>query len=187
MNMRIAQAWYWIKKRRIAFACAVVCLVLGIIGLVDLPLATFFAIGAATSPAFASTPPSNYTPGALTAANTALDGTGTTLLIATAPAVAGGGSLVERIRCMHKGSNVATVVRVFLNNGSTPATAGNNTLIAEKTIPANTLTQTAESVPQDIVINQLLKGHATAPERLYVAIGTAVAAGAQFTAIGGDL
>lgn len=187
MKMQIPVAWYWIKQHRIAFACAAVCLALGLIGLIDLPLATLFAIGASTSPAFASVPPSNFTPGSLTAANTALDGTGTTLLIATAPAVTGGGSVVERVRCMHKGTNVATVVRVFLNNGSTPATAGNNTLIAEKTIPANTLTQTAESIPQDIVINQLLKGHATTPERLYVAIGTAVAAGVQFTAIGGDL
>lgn len=144
-------------------------------------------IGASTSPAFASTPPSNFTPGALTAANTALDGTGTTLLIATAPAVSGGGAFVERIRCMHKGTNVQTVVRVFLNNGSTPATAGNNTLIAERTMPANTVSQTTESVPQDIIINQVLKGHASTPERIYVSIGTAVSAGVQFTPIGGDL
>lgn len=142
----------------------------------------------ATSPAFASVPPSNFTPGALTAANTALDGTGTTLLIATAPLVTGGGSLVERIRCMHKGTNTsATVARVFLNNGSDPAVATNNSLIAEKTIPVNTLSQTAESVPQDIVINQVLRGHASTPQRLYVTIGTAAAAGIQFTAIGGDL
>lgn len=140
-----------------------------------------------TSPAFASVPPSNFTPGALTAANTALDGTGTTLLIATAPAVTGGGAMVERVRCMHKGTNVATVARVFLNNGSDPAVAGNNSLIAEKTIPANTVSQVAESVPQDIVLNQVLKGHASTPQRLYVSIGTAVSAGIQFTPIGGDL
>jgi hypothetical protein len=140
-----------------------------------------------TSPAFASVPPSNFTPQTVTAANTALDGTGTTALIATAPATAGGGSFVERVRVTHLGTNVATVARVFLNNGSTPGTAGNNALIAEKTIPANTLSQTAESVPQDIIINQVLKGHATTPERIYVSIGTAVAAGLKFTPIGGDL
>jgi hypothetical protein len=144
-------------------------------------------LAASTSPAFASVPPSNFTPGSLTAANTAMDGTGTTLLLATAPATASGGSLVESIRCMHLGTNVATVVRVFWNNGSTPATAGNNSLIAEKTMPANTLTQTAESLPQDIVINQTLKANATTPERIYVVIGTAVAAGIKFTAKGGDL
>ena len=141
-----------------------------------------------SSPTFASVPPSNFTPGALTAANTALDGTGTTALIATAPASAApAGSLVERIRCMHLGTNVATVIRVFLNNGSTPAVAGNNALIAERTMPANTLSQVAESAPQDIVLNQVLKGHASTPERLYVSIGTAVAAGIRFTPMGGDL
>lgn len=144
-------------------------------------------LAASTSPAFASVPPSNFTPGSLTAANTAMDGTGTTLLLATAPATASGGSLVDSIRCMHLGTNVATVVRVFLNNGSTPATAGNNSLIAEKTMPANTLTQTAESIPQDIVLNRVLKANASTPERIYVTIGTAVAAGIKFTATGGDL
>lgn len=148
-------------------------------------LGTFLA--ASTSPAFASTPPSNFTPGSLTAANTATDGTGTVLLLATAPATASGGSLVERIRCMHLGTNVATVVRVFLNNGSTPTVAGNNALIAEKTIAANTLTQTAESVAYDVILNQVLKASATVPERIYVTIGTAVAAGIKFTALGGDL
>jgi len=141
-----------------------------------------------SSPAFASVPPSTFTPQTLTAANTALDGTGTTALIATAPASAApAGSLVERIRCMHLGTNVATVIRVFLNNGSTPAVAGNNALIAERTMPANTLSQVAESAPQDIVLNQVLKGHASTPERLYVSIGTAVAAGIRFTPMGGDL
>ncbi len=141
-----------------------------------------------TSPNYGSVPPGTFTPGALTAANTALDGTGTTLLIATAPLVASpAGSFIERIRCMHKGTNVATVARVFWNNGSTPTVAGNNSLIAEKTIPLNTLSQVAESVPQDITINQVLKGHASTPERIYVSIGTAVAAGIQFTAMGGDL
>lgn len=148
-------------------------------------LGTFLA--ASTSPAFASTPPSNFTPGSLTAANTATDGTGTVLLLATAPATASGGSVVERIRCMHLGTNVASVVRVFLNNGSTPTVAGNNALIAEKTMPANTVSQTVESIAQDVFLNQVLKANASTPERIYVTIGTAVAAGIKFAAIGGDL
>lgn len=132
-----------------------------------------------TSPGFSATPNSG-TPGALTAANTALDGTGTTLLIFTAGSL---GALIDRIRCMHKGTNVATVARVFLNNGSDPSVAGNNTLIGEKTMPANTLSQVAESVSQDIVLNHPME----AGERIYVSIGTAVAAGVQFTPVGGDL
>lgn len=142
---------------------------------------------AGTSPAFAASPFSNSTPGSLTAANTALDGTGTTLLLVTAPATPSGGSLVESIRCAHLGTNVQTVIRVFYNNGSTPTVAGNNALIAEKTMPANTLSQTAESIAQDIVINQVLKANASTPERIYVSIGTAVSAGIKFTAKGGDL
>jgi len=147
-----------------------------------------FALGASTSPAFASVPPSNFTPQTLTAANTATDGTGTVALVATAPVAASpAGSLVEKIRCAHLGTNIASVVRVFLNNGSTPTVAGNNALIAERTMPANTVSQVAESVFQDIILNQVLKGHAATPERIYVTIGTAVAAGIRFTAMGGDL
>lgn len=143
-------------------------------------------LAASTSPAFASVTPSNFTPGTLTAANTATDGTGTVLLVATAPATSSGGSLVESIRCAHLGTNVATVARVFYNNGSTPTVSGNNSLIAEKAIPANTVSQTAESIFQDININQVLKASASTPERIYITIGTAVAAGVRFTAKGGD-
>lgn len=140
-----------------------------------------------STPSFASVPASNFTPQSLTTANTAFDGTGTTSLVATAPASAApAGSLVERIRIMHMGTNAtATVVRVFLNNGSSPATPANNSLIAEKTIAVNTASQTAESTAYDIPLNQVLKGNATTPERLYVSIGTA--ANLKATAIGGDL
>ena len=142
---------------------------------------------AGSSPAFAATPPSNFTPGSLSAANTTYDGTGTSLLVATAPATAAGGSIVERIRCVHMGANVVTVVRVFLNNGSTPTVAVNNALIAELTMNATGGSQTAASVQQDIALNQVLKANASTPERLYVTIGTAVANSIKFTAIGGDL
>lgn len=144
-------------------------------------------IMAGTSPAFASTPGSNFTPGTLTAANTALDGTGTVLLLATAPATASGGSLIESIRCAHLGTNVVTVIRIFYNNGSTPTVAGNNSLIAEKTLPANTISQVAESIFQDIIVNQVLKASVSTPERIYATIGTAIAAGVRLTAKGGDL
>lgn len=87
---------------------------------------------------------------------------------------------------MHLGSNVATLCRVFRNNGSDPATPGNNTLIGEKAIAANTLSQTAESIPYDIPLNLVLAGGGS-PERVYVTLATAVAAGIQITPInGGD-
>ena len=168
-------------RQRFAAACfGLLAVVLWAGGFLDRFLEGLGYILAGTSPAFASTPFSNATPGSLTAANTALDGTGTTLLLVTAPS---GGSFVERIHVQHLGTNVQTVARVFRNNGSTPTVAGNNALIGEKTIAANTISQTAEAIAYDIVVNAALKS----TERIYVSIGTAVAAGLMFTPYGGDL
>jgi hypothetical protein len=118
----------------------------------------------------------------LTAANTALDGTGATgrALVFTAGSL---GSLLPSVRFMHKGTNVATVMRVFRNNGSDPETAGNNTLISEVSMAANTLSQTGDSIPGEAFLNILL----ASGERIYVTMGTAVAAGIHCAPInGGD-
>jgi len=138
----------------------------------------------ATAPQFVTTP-NKGTPGSLTAANTALDGTGATgrLLLFTAGS---SGSILPAVRAMHLGTNVATLIRVFRNNGSDPAVAGNNTLVAEKAIASNTVSHTAESIPYDIPLNMTLAGGAN-PERISVTLATAVAAGIQITPInGGD-
>lgn len=143
----------------------------------------------ATASQFA-TKPNPGTPGKLTAANTATDGTGATgrVLVYTAEAVTGGGSILPGIRFKHLGTNVATLVRIFRNNGSDPETASNNTLIDEVAIAANTLSQTAASISYDSLLNLILKGHASTPERIYVTLATAVAAGIQITPVnGGDL
>jgi len=89
----------------------------------------------------------------LQAANTATDGTGTLDAAGTATSTTGhlgtaftagaNGSRVERIRFMAEGTNVATVARVFINNGSTNATAMNNALIAEIALPATTASNSA--------------------------------------------
>lgn len=110
----------------------------------------------------------NTTP--LVAANTALDGTGTVGLVLTAGA---NGCRVPRVRVVHRGTNVATVMRFFENNGSSNATPGNNNLVAEETIAANTLSQVAKSIFYDIPINVILKPL----YKLNYTIGTAVAAG----------
>ena len=62
----------------------------------------------------------------LTTANTAKDGTGTVALIFTADASNGG--RVERVRAVPLGTNTASVLRIFINNGSDPTTAANNTI-----------------------------------------------------------
>lgn len=115
----------------------------------------------------------------LTAANTAKDGTGTAPVILTADAT--NGAFVRRVIARPLGTNVASVARIFLNNGSTPATAANNILIGEIGLPATILSEVSAQPTPELQINEAIPpGY-----RLLVAIGTAVAAGWAFTAIGG--
>ena len=115
----------------------------------------------------------------LTTANTATDGTGTVSTLMTAGA---NGAFVEKVLVRHLGTNVQTVVRIFINNGSTNATAANNRLIREITVPANTLLQTAASLAIDIPINIPLQ----AGYSLLATNGTTIAAGLALTTIYGD-
>lgn len=131
-----------------------------------------------TTPIFALTPNIGFAP-AITAANTAKDGTGTTDLVFTAGA---NGSNLNRIRIRPKGTNVATVMRIFLNNGSTPGTATNNMLFDEVGLPATTNTETAAIVGNEVVMGIKLP----AGWRVYVTLGTAVAGGYAVTALGED-
>ena len=118
----------------------------------------------------------------LTTANTAKDGTGTVVTIFTADATNGG--RVERIKVRAAGTNVATVLRIFINNGSSNGTAANNSLFAEITIPATTLSEVAALADPSIGITDfpivLPPGY-----KLNVTIGTTVAAGLYITALGG--
>lgn len=131
-----------------------------------------------SAPAFANTP-NKGTPQKITAANTSLEPTSSLSLVFTAGA---SGSYVRKLIARHLGTNVATVLRVFRNNGSSEAVAANNCLIAEKTIASNTLSQTAESIGYEINLNLPLAQN----ERLYCTIGTAVAAGIQVSPDAGD-
>lgn len=136
-------------------------------------------MAAGTTPIFCATPRSSgITTG--TSANTALDGTGT---VATAFTAGANGSKVDEIRFNHLGTNIATVLRVFINNGSTNATAANNTLLYETTMAANTISQVAASVQQVATFSNLVL---PAGYKLNVTIGTAIAAGVMVLAQGGD-
>lgn len=120
--------------------------------------------------------------GALTTVNTTKDGSsGTMTLVWTADATNGG--RLEKIKVRALGTNVATVVRVFVNNGSTTATAANNALFYEQTIAATTLSEVAAQTDNEINFG----GAVVLPPgyRVYVTIGTAVAAGLVFTGLGG--
>jgi len=126
----------------------------------------------------------------LTTANTAKDGTGTVALIFTADASNGG--RVERIRAMPLGTNVASVLRIFINNGSDPTTAANNTLYAQATLAATTNSEVAAltmvELPNALTIADGTAFPLVLPPgyRLYATIGTTVAAGYAVCAIGGS-
>lgn len=113
-------------------------------------------------------------------ANTAFDGTGTVATVFTADAT--NGSKIENLSLCHMGTNVATVVRFFVNNNLTNATPANNALVYETTMAANTASQTTASITQNIPVNIYLKpGY-----KLNVTIGTAIASGIMVFAQGGD-
>jgi hypothetical protein len=117
--------------------------------------------------------------GVVLTANTALDGTGsvgsTLILLATIPS---SGAVLNKIILSHLGTNIATVVRVFINNGSSVATATNNRLFREYTMSANTLSQTSASVQ---VIDDFygLGYRLPAGSVLYITTGTTIAGGIQ--------
>jgi hypothetical protein len=118
----------------------------------------------------------------LTTANTAVDGTGTVVTIFSADATNGG--RVERIKVRAAGTNVATVLRIFINNGLTNATPANNSLFAELTCPATTLSQVAALLDPAAGILDfplvLPPGY-----KVNCTIGTTIAAGIYVTALGG--
>ena len=112
-------------------------------------------------------------------ANTAKDGTGTVLNVFTADATNGG--FIQRIRFRAAGTNVATVARVFINNGSTNATAANNILFDEITLAASTISEVAALAVYELPLNFALPpGY-----KLNVTVGTTVAAGYYVSVIGG--
>jgi hypothetical protein len=121
--------------------------------------------------------------GPLKTANTAKDGTGTVLTVFTADADNGG--RVDRLRIRAAGTNILTVLRVFINNGSTNATAANNCLYEELTLPATTLSETGQLLNQEIKFNDG-EGLVLPPGyKINVTLGTTVSAGYFVSAVGG--
>lgn len=121
----------------------------------------------------------------LKTANTAKDGTGTVATIFTAGA---DGARVERIRIRALGTNVATVLRIFINNGGANSTPANNVLYAEITVAATTVSETAAL----LTTNEFPSAADTTAfpivlppgYTLTATVGTTIAAGLDVTAIG---
>lgn len=130
-----------------------------------------------TRPIYSSAPIVNW--GTVATANTAKDGTGTVVTVFTADGTNGG--RLEKLKIRALGTNIATVFRVFINNGSTNATAANNSLYMEATIAATTLSEVAALVDTELVMNLALP----AGYKINVTVGTTIAAGLAVTGVGG--
>ena len=116
----------------------------------------------------------------ITAANTAKDGTGTVDTVFTAPSP--DGAYLQKLIIRPKGTNVASVLRVFLNNGATNATAANNVLIGEVSLTATSNSEAAAIAGYEYGLNfPIPPGY-----RVQVTLGTAVAGGYAVAGVGGD-
>lgn len=101
------------------------------------------------------------------------------VLVWTADSTNGG--YISRLRLKAGGTNVASVLRVFINNGSANTSASNNAFYDELSLPATTAIATASTATLDLTMNFALNPGF----RIYVGLGTAVSAGWVVTAIGG--
>ena len=103
-------------------------------------------------------------------------------LLFTADATNGG--YVQRVRakcCALTGTSAASVLRLFLNNGSTNGTAANNVLIGEVALPAVANTVVAATPDIEYTLNMPIPpGY-----KIYGGLGTAVTTGWAVSVIGG--
>lgn len=136
-------------------------------------------MAANTSPIFLRAPKSQWS--ALSAsAVTSMDGTDANVkTIFTADVT--NGSKVEDVYIQPLATNTATVVRFWVNNGSSAAVATNNTLVHEEVVPANTIAQTTAAITTVWRANLVLP----AGYKLMAAQGVATGQ-MQITAVGGD-
>jgi hypothetical protein len=142
-----------------------------------------------TSPIFPLVPVNTWVSG--TAANAATPGvTANTTKDLTSGTIYGpvftgkavDGSRLDYIKVRALGTNVATVVRIWINNGSATGTAANNALFLERTLASTTVSETAELPDITLPLNLSVP----AGYRIYATFGTAVAAGYHLTAVAGD-
>ena len=118
--------------------------------------------------------------GPVLTANTTKDLTSGTAYMAFHASTTAGG-YVQRMRFRALGTNVVTVARIFINNGGVTGTTENNTLWDEITLPAVTVSEISALPTYELPLNFALPpGY-----KLFVTVGTAVAAGYDVTVIGG--
>lgn len=132
-----------------------------------------------TSPIFSQTPRLGFGI-VLSDANTTFDMASqvSTSLFTAGPS----GSYVSKIRLKPSGSTAASVFRVFINNGGATTIASNNSLYAELSLPAITLSQTLAQNDFEIPINAAIPAN----YRLFGTVGTALGGGLDVTTVAGD-
>jgi hypothetical protein len=136
-------------------------------------------MAANTNPIFTLVPVITWGTTTIATANTAKDGTGTVIQVCVGST---DGTYVWKIRARPAGTNVATVLRLFINNGSTNATPANNILYDEFTLAATTLSEVSALAMYEIPMNIALPN----TYRIYATIGTTVAAGYYLSAVAGN-
>lgn len=114
-----------------------------------------------------------------TTANTAVDGTGTVFTVFTADATNGG--FVQSIRIKAASVSAATVIRFFINNGSTNATAANNVFFDEMSVPVITASSTASVAVFELPVGRALP----AGYKINACYATSVTGAINLCAIGG--
>jgi hypothetical protein len=126
---------------------------------------------------------SNGTTGMATGAVTATgDYTGVSanhVLVFTADATNGG--YVRRLRFQATGTCTASVARIYINNGSTPTSATNNSFYGQVSLPSTTAINTAATSEIDYPMEMALNPGF----RIYFGLGTTVAASWICVAVGG--
>lgn len=132
-------------------------------------------------PIFTGTAQISWT-NSVTTANTTIDLTTGTIYGPIFTANATNGGYVQKIRFRALGTNVATVARVWINNGAATGSAANNTLFDEISLPATTVSQTSALANFELPLNFALPAGYT----IYVTLGTAVAAGYDVSVVGGS-
>lgn len=131
----------------------------------------------------------NVSWGNVTTANIVKDGTGTVVTVFTAGA---NGSRIDQIKVRAAGTNVATVLRFFVNNGAVNTTATNNSLVHETTIAATTLSEVGALADNDITITKNTTEttcpimYLPAGYKINITIGTTIATSLEITVWGAD-
>lgn len=119
-------------------------------------------------------------PAVITAAANDVTGAGANNVLCFTASANGG--FVQRLRFKPIGTNVASMIRIFINNGATNATSTNNVMWDEIPLPATTISTTSQMTPIDFPMGILLPPSF----KIYAGLTIAVAGGWQVIPVAGE-